>query len=507
MMIAMHDSRPSLDEIGRDLLTVPRWRLALTLSTPFALTALFFVFAARGWYLAALACPVLLSFLTYGSISHDLVHRNLRIPRWLNESLLAAIELLAFRSGHAYRTVHLHHHARFPADDDLEGAASKMSFVRSLVEGFALQPRLWMFAMRKNGRDRAWMLAEATTVVVGLAVCIAIIPVTPLPFAYAALMIAGSWIFPLITAFIPHDPKGETELQQTKLFRGRMLSILALEHLYHLEHHLYPQVPHHNWRALARRLDPFFERNGVKPIRLLFSILIALLIVNGAAAQDTAPVKPWASSIGAGLAITSGNTDTQNYNFSFSTKYDPKSKVVFKADALLLRGSSNGETQVDRATAAARGEYALSARTFTFAEVSYLRDPFKDIDYLIAPVAGAGYRIIKSDTRNLTVDAAAGVQFESNDALGRTSSGAIKAGEDFDWALSKSSKFTQKFTALWKTNDFGDALYHFDAGLATSVMTRLELKVAYAYDYKNRPPSPTIEKGDSALFAALVFKF
>src|SRR5688500_16565287 len=115
------DDRPSLDEIGRDLLVVPRWRLVLTLTTPFALTALFFVFSVRGWWIAALACPVFLSFLTYGSISHDLVHRNLRLPKWLNEVLLSAIELLAFRSGHAYRMVHLHHHAHFPDDDDLEG--------------------------------------------------------------------------------------------------------------------------------------------------------------------------------------------------------------------------------------------------------------------------------------------------------------------------------------------------------------------------------------------------
>lgn len=224
------------------------------------------------------------------------------------------------------------------------------------------------------------------------------------------------------------------------------------------------------------------------------------------AAQDTSPVKPWTSSIGAGLAITSGNTDTQNYNASLSTKYDPKTRIVFKADALVLRGSSNGETQVDRATAAARGEYSLSDRTFTFGEVSYLRDPFKEIDYLVAPVAGVGYRLIRSDVRNLTIDAAAGMQVESNDTLGRSSSGALKAGEDFEWALSPTSKFTQKFTALWKTDDFADALYHFDAGLATTVMTRLELKLAYAYDHKSQPP-PGIEKGDSALFAALLLKF
>lgn len=260
---------PTLDALGRDLTHVSAWRRALALLTPFVLTALFFVFAARGWWIAALACPVLLSFLTYGSISHDLVHRNLGLPRWLNETLLTAIELLAFRSGHAYRVVHLHHHAHFPAKDDLEGSAAGMSWWRALLEGPALQFRLWMFAMRRGGPHRKWALLEATASTLMLIGAAALIPVTPLPAIYAALMIMGSWVFPFITAYIPHDPRGESELTQTKLFRGRVLSVVALEHLYHLEHHLYPQVPHQNWPELARRLDPHFAAQGLRAIRLI----------------------------------------------------------------------------------------------------------------------------------------------------------------------------------------------------------------------------------------------
>ena len=44
---------------------------------------------------------------------------------------------------------------------------------------------------------------------------------------------------------------------------------------------------------------------------------------------------------------------------------------------------------------------------------------------------------------------------------------------------------------------FGDALYHFDAALTTTVATRLELKLAYVYDYKTKPPSANVKKGDS----------
>jgi beta-carotene hydroxylase len=260
---------PSIDILGRDLLVVRKWRCAGSLTTPFLLAISFFLFAGGGLWAASLGCAMFLTFVTYGSVSHDLVHGTLRLRRALNEALLCAIELIAFRSGHAYRVVHLHHHARFPATDDLEGAAAGMTWWRALLDGVTLQPRLWAFAFRR-GRDRVWIAAEAAAVVALLAASIAAIPWTMAPAIYAALMILGSWLFPFTTSFIPHDPDGETELMRTRLFRGRIFSIVALEHLYHLEHHLYPQVPHHNWPELGRRLDPYFARAGLRPLRLFF---------------------------------------------------------------------------------------------------------------------------------------------------------------------------------------------------------------------------------------------
>jgi beta-carotene hydroxylase len=79
-------------------------------------------------------------------------------------------------------------------------------------------------------------------------------------------MIAGSWIIPFITSYLVHTPEGVNELEQTKLFRGKFFSIISFEHLYHLEHHLYPMVPHKNWPALARRLDPYFKKQKIKPV-------------------------------------------------------------------------------------------------------------------------------------------------------------------------------------------------------------------------------------------------
>ena len=263
-------SPPPLAEIGVDLLSISLFQRIVTLAIPFACVAAYALFSIwRIWPMAVL-CLVYLSFVTYGSISHDLVHRSLGLPKRLNEFFLTLIELLAFRSGHAYRLAHLHHHARFPHEDDIEGAASKMSFFRTIFEGIIFQPRIMLWAVRRAHPARLLVAIEMVLVASLLAFCFATLRITPIFAVYATLMVMGSWIIPLITSYIPHNPAGRNALTQTLLFRGKIASIIAMEHLYHLEHHLYPMVPHQNWPRLARRLDPYFKSAGIDPVVLWF---------------------------------------------------------------------------------------------------------------------------------------------------------------------------------------------------------------------------------------------
>jgi beta-carotene hydroxylase len=152
---------PTLDELGRELLHVPRWRLLLSLITPFVLASLYWVLAFSGWWVPAAAFVVVLSFVTYGSISHDLVHRALGLQRRLNDLLLTAIELLLLRSGRAYRLAHLNHHARYPdPHDDPEGRAAYDTLWVALLRGPLFFPRLWLWAVRHYPRHRARLLLE-----------------------------------------------------------------------------------------------------------------------------------------------------------------------------------------------------------------------------------------------------------------------------------------------------------------------------------------------------------
>src|SRR5262249_11919589 len=94
---------PALSELGIDLVRVTAAQRVQSLSLPVLCFVAFWLLAwSDRWPLAVLA-TMAMSFVTYGSISHDLVHRTLGLSGRLNDVSLSLIELLAVRSGHAYQ--------------------------------------------------------------------------------------------------------------------------------------------------------------------------------------------------------------------------------------------------------------------------------------------------------------------------------------------------------------------------------------------------------------------
>jgi putative salt-induced outer membrane protein YdiY len=149
----------------------------------------------------------------------------------------------------------------------------------------------------------------------------------------------------------------------------------------------------------------------------------------------------------------------------------------------------------------------LSKKVFLFGEVSYLHDPFRDINYYVAPVGGLGYKFVDTDRTKLQFSAGAGGTWERNSYVPVKSSGAVNAGQNFTQKISTSSEFAETVVAVWNTNDFSDSLTGFSAGLTTSISKQFELKVEFRDSYKNRPPNPTIKKNDTALVITFLLKY
>lgn len=238
------------------------------------------------------------------------------------------------------------------------------------------------------------------------------------------------------------------------------------------------------------------------------AVLLTLLAAPALAQTD--PPKPppgWAGSASAGFAMTSGNNDTSTVNSAYELKRDTGSPYLFKSAALLLYGKTEDVKTSDRLSLDGRIERKLSERTLVFGQTQYLRDEFKAIDYLVSPTVGINRYLVKNDRTELNADIGVGAVWEKNPGLELQTDGAVGAGQKFTHKLTTTTELTQKVAALWKMDDFGDALYVFGAGLAASVTGGTQIKIEFLDTYKAKPPLPGVQKNDIATLVSFVYKF
>jgi putative salt-induced outer membrane protein YdiY len=241
-------------------------------------------------------------------------------------------------------------------------------------------------------------------------------------------------------------------------------------------------------------------------------LLMETVLVGGVFAQQPAAptaVDPgtWIGTAGAGLALTSGNSDTLNFNAAFDATRDPKTRNVMKWTGLYLRGKQNDALVANRLSLAFRDQYALTTRAYAFGQLDYLRDTFKLIDYLVAPTAGVGYKLVDTPSTKFSTDAGLGVVWEKNPDLDVRTSMALTAGERLEYALTATSSLKHSVTGLWKANDLADGLYTFSIGLGTRISEQLQLSVDVLDTFKNRPPTAATKKNDVAVVTAITAKF
>src|SRR5690554_6185111 len=152
----------------------------------------------------------------------------------------------------------------------------------------------------------------------------------------------------------------------------------------------------------------------MQKLTLVALLFVLLGLMSGVHAQPAPPPEPWTGSAAAGIALTGGNSETSNYNLGLEVKCDPATPHLMKFLGVYLRGDQNDETTVDRLRVAIRDEYSMNNRTFLFGEMSYLRDPFKAINYLLNPAGGVGYKLIASGRVSLGLSGGAGAVWEKN---------------------------------------------------------------------------------------------
>jgi putative salt-induced outer membrane protein YdiY len=242
----------------------------------------------------------------------------------------------------------------------------------------------------------------------------------------------------------------------------------------------------------------------------LASLVIALVPALAFAQTPAAPPPPppgWTGSFGAGLALTQGNSDTSTINLAYDVKRDTGSKVLFKSLGLFIRAESEGALTTNRLGLEGRVDRMLTTRTSIFGQTQYLRDEFKQIDYLISPTAGVAHLLVKNDRTELGVDTGLGMVWEKNPGFEVKTDGAVVAGQNFKHKLSDTAEVTERVSALWKMDDFEDGLYIFGLGLAANITSATQIKAELLNTFKNKPPTAAVQKNDVAFLLSFVYKY
>jgi len=239
------------------------------------------------------------------------------------------------------------------------------------------------------------------------------------------------------------------------------------------------------------------------------SVFIASLVLSGSAIAQApqAPPRVYTGNIGGGFAVTGGNTETRNFNLIAQVVRDPKTRNVIRGAVTYLRGDQNDVLSLDRTAFNIRDEYTISGRTFVFGQLDYLRDKFKEITFLWVPAAGIGYKVVNTNSTQIVLDGSAGGLLEKNSRMTSSKSGSLITRQRFLYKFSETATLSESLSAIWKTEDFNDSLTEFSAGLTTSLVGNLELKLEFIDSYKNKPSNPALKKNDTAFVTAFVLKF
>ena len=226
-------------------------------------------------------------------------------------------------------------------------------------------------------------------------------------------------------------------------------------------------------------------------------------------AQPTTSAAPEGlhGSAGFGLSLTDGNSDTLNINATVDSTYDPKTGNAMRLNALYLRGKQNGVLATNRFSAMFRDEYSVNARVFMFAQLDSLHDTFKGIDYLIAPAAGVGYKLIDTKLTSFNVDAGVGGIVERDTGFPAIGNGSLTFSGKLVHQISDTTTFKGGAGGLLKMGDIADGLYTFQAGVAAKINSRLQLAVDLLDTFKNHPVDGLTHKHDVALVMSIVAKY
>src|SRR5712691_9904378 len=237
----------------RDLVALTPAEVARELVLPVPWLAASLAAAACGLYPLALAFSFVF-FLAGLRVVHGACHYAIGLSRPASEIVLFTLSLVMLGSMHAVQWNHLRHHRRCLGTDDIEAMGARGSAWRAIMLGPLFPVRLHRAALAgARSRERRWIVAELTgnIAVVGL---VAGVLSDPILVYHLSAMAIGQCLTAFFAVWTVHHDCTDA-VPPARTVRDPIRSVITFNMFFHVEHHLFPQIPTAHLPVLARRLD------------------------------------------------------------------------------------------------------------------------------------------------------------------------------------------------------------------------------------------------------------
>jgi putative salt-induced outer membrane protein YdiY len=217
------------------------------------------------------------------------------------------------------------------------------------------------------------------------------------------------------------------------------------------------------------------------------------------------PKYPWASSIGAGLTLTRGNSDTLLVTASAATdKKTPDDEISLGADGAY--GENNSVKNVDTIHGFGQYNHLFTERFYGYARAEALHDGIADLQYRVTLGPGAGYYFLKET--NTTFAGEFGTAFVTQRLGDETDSyQTLRLAENFEHKFKKyGARFWESVEVLPQVNKFDNYIMNAEVGIESSISATISLKT-YLVDNFNNEPAAGREKNDVKLVSGISYKF
>ena len=210
----------------------------------------------------------------------------------------------------------------------------------------------------------------------------------------------------------------------------------------------------------------------------------------------------WKGEIKFGLTATSGNTETESFNFGLRAENRRVHwRHRFRLDA--LRSENSGEATAERYLFNYDANYRLNDRGYIFANVRYEQDRFSGFDFQLSETAGYGYVWKPSEKLKLEGQGGGGARQSETDQGVRDDEAIVRGAFFLRWKFSQHAEFRQDLTIeAGESNTLTESITALKSTIIKNFAVSIELNIT-----NNSDPPAGSEKTDTFTSVNLVYNF